>query len=165
VLAAFIIALMMEAGSTYETSVDFYQTTWRNTPEDECLWLFLLLWFTASPFSLNFLHFKVRCNNICFKIIPLQYSLLKFLKNISVVVYTYRINATLLFANIWRRRKGLANIGKVFFPSSYKNIITEIFKSDNAICLITWSWGSDIDPQRLVNTLQRIIKFFSSSPW
>jgi hypothetical protein len=27
VLAAFIIALMMEAGSTYETSVDFYQTT------------------------------------------------------------------------------------------------------------------------------------------
>jgi hypothetical protein len=28
------IALMMEAESTSETSVNFYQTTWRNVPED-----------------------------------------------------------------------------------------------------------------------------------
>jgi hypothetical protein len=28
------IALMMEAESTPETSVNFYQTTWRNIPED-----------------------------------------------------------------------------------------------------------------------------------
>jgi hypothetical protein len=29
-------ALMMEAGSTSETSVNFYQTTLRNNPEDGC---------------------------------------------------------------------------------------------------------------------------------
>jgi hypothetical protein len=29
-----IIALMMEAVSTSKTSVSFYQTTWRNFPED-----------------------------------------------------------------------------------------------------------------------------------
>jgi hypothetical protein len=37
VLAAFIIraiALMMEAASTSETSVNFFQTTRRNNPED-----------------------------------------------------------------------------------------------------------------------------------
>jgi hypothetical protein len=28
------IALMMDAASTSETSVNFYQTTWRNNPED-----------------------------------------------------------------------------------------------------------------------------------
>jgi hypothetical protein len=33
-LAASIIALMMEAESTSETSVNFYQTTLRNIPED-----------------------------------------------------------------------------------------------------------------------------------
>jgi hypothetical protein len=32
-----IIALMMEAASTSETSVNFYQTTWRNNPEDSHL--------------------------------------------------------------------------------------------------------------------------------
>jgi hypothetical protein len=32
-LAASIIALMMEAAGTSETSVNFYQTTWRNNPE------------------------------------------------------------------------------------------------------------------------------------
>jgi hypothetical protein len=31
------IALMMEAASTSETSVNFYQTTWRNNPEDSHL--------------------------------------------------------------------------------------------------------------------------------
>jgi hypothetical protein len=31
------IALMMEAASTSETSVRFYQTTWRNNPEDSHL--------------------------------------------------------------------------------------------------------------------------------
>jgi hypothetical protein len=30
----FIIALMMEAASTSKTSVNFYQTTRRNNPED-----------------------------------------------------------------------------------------------------------------------------------
>jgi hypothetical protein len=34
VIAAFIIVLKMEAASTFETSVNFYQTTRRNTPED-----------------------------------------------------------------------------------------------------------------------------------
>jgi hypothetical protein len=38
VLAApIIIALMMEAASTSETSVNFYQTTRRNNPEDSHL--------------------------------------------------------------------------------------------------------------------------------
>jgi hypothetical protein len=32
-LAASIIARMMEAESTLETSVTFYQTTWRKIPE------------------------------------------------------------------------------------------------------------------------------------
>jgi hypothetical protein len=31
------IALMMEAASTSKTSVNLYQTTWRNTPEDSHL--------------------------------------------------------------------------------------------------------------------------------
>jgi hypothetical protein len=31
------IALMMEAARTPETSVNFYQTTWRNNPEDSHL--------------------------------------------------------------------------------------------------------------------------------
>jgi hypothetical protein len=29
-----VIALMMEAASTFETSVNFYETTWRNIPDD-----------------------------------------------------------------------------------------------------------------------------------
>jgi hypothetical protein len=33
-LTAFIIALMMEPASTSETSVNFYQSTRRNIPED-----------------------------------------------------------------------------------------------------------------------------------
>jgi hypothetical protein len=33
-----IIALMMEAASTSETSVNFYQTTRRNNPEDSHLY-------------------------------------------------------------------------------------------------------------------------------
>jgi hypothetical protein len=37
VLAASIIALIMEAASTSETSVNFYQTTRRNNPEDSRL--------------------------------------------------------------------------------------------------------------------------------
>jgi hypothetical protein len=31
------IALMMEAASTFETLVNFYQTTWRNNSEDSYL--------------------------------------------------------------------------------------------------------------------------------
>jgi hypothetical protein len=31
------IALMMEATSTFETSVNVYQSTWRNNPEDSHL--------------------------------------------------------------------------------------------------------------------------------
>jgi hypothetical protein len=37
VLAASIIALMMEAARTSETSVNFYHTTRRNIPEDSHL--------------------------------------------------------------------------------------------------------------------------------
>jgi hypothetical protein len=37
VLAASIITLMMEAASTSVTSVNFYQTTWHNSPEDSHL--------------------------------------------------------------------------------------------------------------------------------
>jgi hypothetical protein len=33
-IRAMIVALMMEAGSTSETSVNFYQTAGRNNPED-----------------------------------------------------------------------------------------------------------------------------------
>jgi hypothetical protein len=35
--APIIRAMMMEAASTSETSVNFYQTTWRNNPEDSHL--------------------------------------------------------------------------------------------------------------------------------
>jgi hypothetical protein len=31
------MAMMMEAGSTPETSVKFYQTIWRNNPEEAIL--------------------------------------------------------------------------------------------------------------------------------
>jgi hypothetical protein len=34
-----IIRAMMEAASTSETSVNIYQTTWRNNPEDSHLFL------------------------------------------------------------------------------------------------------------------------------
>jgi hypothetical protein len=37
VLRRVVIALMMEAASTSETSVNFYQTTLRNNPEDNHL--------------------------------------------------------------------------------------------------------------------------------
>jgi hypothetical protein len=37
VLAASIVALMMESERTFETSVYFYQTTRRNNPEDSYL--------------------------------------------------------------------------------------------------------------------------------
>jgi hypothetical protein len=36
-LAAPNIALMMEAASTSETSINFYHTAWRNNPEDSHL--------------------------------------------------------------------------------------------------------------------------------
>jgi hypothetical protein len=36
------IALMMEAAGTSETSVNFYQTTWRYNPEDSHLIFFSL---------------------------------------------------------------------------------------------------------------------------
>jgi hypothetical protein len=45
VLAASTIRAMMEAASTSETWINFYQTTRRNTPEDShlchrtCLWV------------------------------------------------------------------------------------------------------------------------------
>jgi hypothetical protein len=42
VLAAAIIALMMEAASTSETLVNFYQTTRHNKPEDSHLQLNLV---------------------------------------------------------------------------------------------------------------------------
>jgi hypothetical protein len=37
VLSASTIALMMEAETTSETPIDFYQTTWRNSPGDSHL--------------------------------------------------------------------------------------------------------------------------------
>jgi hypothetical protein len=37
VLAAPIIMAMIEAANTFETSVNLYQTTWRNNPEDSHL--------------------------------------------------------------------------------------------------------------------------------
>jgi hypothetical protein len=36
-LASFIITLMMDAASTSETSVNFYQTIWRNISDDSYL--------------------------------------------------------------------------------------------------------------------------------
>jgi hypothetical protein len=33
-----VITLMIEAASTSETSVNFYQSTWRNNPEDSQLY-------------------------------------------------------------------------------------------------------------------------------
>jgi hypothetical protein len=48
-----IIALMMEAASTSETSVSFYQTTLRNNPEDSHLqpfiWLNYKIFFVLAP--------------------------------------------------------------------------------------------------------------------
>jgi hypothetical protein len=38
VLAASVIALMMETASTSETWVNVYQTTWHNNPEDSHLY-------------------------------------------------------------------------------------------------------------------------------
>jgi hypothetical protein len=35
-----VIALMLEAAGTSETSVNFYQTTWYNNPEDSHLHIF-----------------------------------------------------------------------------------------------------------------------------
>jgi mannose-6-phosphate isomerase class I len=35
--ASIIIGLIMEAASASDTSVNFYQTTWRNNPEDSHL--------------------------------------------------------------------------------------------------------------------------------
>jgi hypothetical protein len=37
IIKATIVALMTEVKSTSETSVNFYQTTWRNIPEDSHL--------------------------------------------------------------------------------------------------------------------------------
>jgi hypothetical protein len=46
-----IIALMIEVASTSEMSVNFYQTTWRDNPEDRhinisCLCLFIFFHFS-----------------------------------------------------------------------------------------------------------------------
>jgi hypothetical protein len=41
VFVASIVTLMMEAASTSETSVNFYQTTRRNIPEDSHLLLLM----------------------------------------------------------------------------------------------------------------------------
>jgi hypothetical protein len=37
------MTLTMEAASTSETSVNLYQTTWRNNPEDSHLKLFVIV--------------------------------------------------------------------------------------------------------------------------
>jgi hypothetical protein len=47
--ASIIIALMMKAAGTYQTSVNFYQTTRRNNPEDSHLHLqFYLKMYTVK---------------------------------------------------------------------------------------------------------------------
>jgi hypothetical protein len=43
-----LITLMMEAARTYEMSVNFYQTTWRYSPEDSRLNTILSLELFAS---------------------------------------------------------------------------------------------------------------------
>jgi hypothetical protein len=50
-LVASTIALMMEAASTSKTSVNFYETTWRNNPEE------VIFEFYPSYFTLQFLVF------------------------------------------------------------------------------------------------------------
>jgi hypothetical protein len=49
--AYYLIALMMEAVSTSEMLVSFYQTTWRNIPEDSHL------------YGLNFLFLLTKCES------------------------------------------------------------------------------------------------------
>jgi hypothetical protein len=44
------IALMMEAASTFETSVNFYQTTWRNNPE-EAIFKIVVRWLQVAKFK------------------------------------------------------------------------------------------------------------------
>jgi hypothetical protein len=51
-----LIALMMEAASTSEMSVNFYQTTRRNNPEDKS---FSLLSFLSSNISILTTHIHV----------------------------------------------------------------------------------------------------------
>jgi hypothetical protein len=48
VLAASIIALMMEAASTSETSRNFYQITWHYNPEDSHLHKVFEVWLSIS---------------------------------------------------------------------------------------------------------------------
>jgi hypothetical protein len=38
-----VVPLMLEAASTSEMSVNFYQTTWHNNPEDSHLHLYMWL--------------------------------------------------------------------------------------------------------------------------
>jgi hypothetical protein len=63
VLAASIIRAMMAAASTSETSVNFYQTTWRNNLEDNQLHLRMVrLWSVQinliNHIKLNLSHWK-----------------------------------------------------------------------------------------------------------
>jgi hypothetical protein len=48
--ACLLIALMMEAASTSETLVNFYQTTRRNIPEDSHLHFVYYLIYVTPPF-------------------------------------------------------------------------------------------------------------------
>jgi hypothetical protein len=48
----------MEAGSTSETSVNLYETTWRNNPEDKHLWDSPLWEREVSQLSVNFRRIK-----------------------------------------------------------------------------------------------------------
>jgi hypothetical protein len=50
-MSKLLIALMMEAVSASETSVNFYQTTWRKIPEDSQM-LFILSRATDNTKSL-----------------------------------------------------------------------------------------------------------------
>lgn len=49
IIASVIIAVMTETVRTSETSVGFYQTTRRRTPEDSNLYVFVDFWATPVP--------------------------------------------------------------------------------------------------------------------
>jgi hypothetical protein len=68
-----VIALMTEAARTSETSVNFYQTTRRNNPEDShhlCLINLLLFHLTTIFFQLqlfNFLGYEVLNGSVIYE--------------------------------------------------------------------------------------------------
>jgi hypothetical protein len=60
VFAAFFIAPMMEAASTFETSANFYQTTRLNNPEDSLFISFVFCAVSGIGFWLLVQHVKIK---------------------------------------------------------------------------------------------------------